>query len=235
MSRGAWKIAKVNLQNIQVPYIVTAIIAAITLAQTLIKALIALDGGDMSGQLEISFGCYLWLLPLLAAIFIPAKNFRRIVNLGGKRGNFFWGSLGAYAALAVAVSLGNIVIHYAFDRPIIAAHYFEGLINLVDVFGWTKHGPITAFIQQAAFLFLFTVFTHTLTSIQDKWYGWAADAALIAVISVFTPIAPLRAALVWFFTLILFHPVPLAQIAACLVLAAVIYALNKPVYARKAI
>jgi hypothetical protein len=51
---------------------------------------------------------------------------------------------------------------------------------------------------------------------------------------VFTPIAPLRAVLAAFFRTILFSPPPL-QISVCLILAAALYALSKPIYARKAI
>ena len=70
---------------------------------------------------------------------------------------------------------------------------------------------------------------------QDKWYGWVADILIIAIISVFTPIAPLRAALVRFFNLIIFHSNAFIQIAACLILALVVYSLNKLLLARKAI
>ncbi|MDR1319893.1 MAG: hypothetical protein LBK56_00470 [Gracilibacteraceae bacterium] len=231
---AAWKVAKINLKNIQIPCLITAICVAAMLAQTSVKALVASGGGDMSGQLEISGGCFLWLLPLLAAIFVPAKNFRRIVNLGGKRGHFLRGALMAYAVLAAAVSAGNMAVHYAFDLPMIATGYFEGVVNLVDVFGWTKYGVIAAFVQQAAFLFLLAVFTHTLTAAQGKWYGLAADILIIAVVSVFTPIAPLRAVLAGFFRLILFAG-PLPQTAACLLIAAALWALNKPVLARTGI
>ena len=234
MCKSIFRIARLNLKNIVVPYWVTGITALLILVQTIIDMLL------INNNMEISVGCYLWLLPVMAAIFIPAKNFRRIVNLGGKRGNFFWGSLVTYAILACIVSLSNVVCNYGFDLLIEASpnfdrEYFGGVINLIEVFGWTRNGPVVAFIQQFAFLFLFSVFVHTLTAAQDKWYGWAADILIVAIISVFTPIKPLRDAEAWFFNLILFHPNAFLQITACLLLAAGIYLLNKPVLARKAI
>ena len=102
------------------------------------------------------------------------------------------------------------------------------------VLGWMGNGPVVAFIQQFAFLLLLAAVIHTLTAAQDKWYGWAADILIIAVIAVFTPIAPLRASLAWFFNLIIFQSAYI-QIPACLVLAAAVYSLNKPILARKAI
>ncbi|MDR1837508.1 MAG: hypothetical protein LBQ89_07610 [Treponema sp.] len=234
MCKSIFKIAKLNLKNIKVPYLVTGITALLMLAQTIVDMLI------INNNSEISVGCYLWLLPVMAAIFIPAENFRRIVNLGGKRKNFFWGSLMTYAILACIVSLANVLFNYIFDPLIEASGNFEalflgGIANLIEVFGWPRYGPIVAFLQQFAFLFLFSVFIHTLTAAQDKWYGWTADVLIVAIIAVFTPIKPLRDAEAWFFNLILFHPNALLQIAACMFLAAGIYALNKPIFARKAI
>jgi hypothetical protein len=69
---------------------------------------------------------------------------------------------------------------------------------------------------------------------QTAWYGWVADVILIAVISVFTPIAPLRAAEAWFFHLIIFST-PVVQILVSLVGAAVLYAISLPILNHKRI
>jgi len=254
MYKNTWALAKTNLRHLQVPYVLVGILTAAVAIQTLVMVILALNGVNVSTQSQISFGNILWLIPLLAGIFIPARNFRRIMNLGGKRKNFFWGSLMAYGVLATVVSLANTVIFYVIDRPIINAEYFHpffpfpaeyfilgepghigGIANLIDVFGWIHNGPLFAFLQQFALLFLIATFAHTLTAMQDRWYGWVTNVAIIAIISVFTPIALLRGALVWFFNLIIFHNAAVLQIVACLVLAMAIYMINKPILARKAI
>jgi len=190
--------------------------------------------------MEISIGNFLWLLPLLAAIIIPTRNFRRILNLGGKRDNFLLGSLIVYVIIAAFISLGNVLINYTVDvlierAPFYDTNMFGGVVNLVEVFRWVDNGAVIAFFRQFAFLFLLATFVHTLTAIQDKWYGWAVDVAIIAIISVFIPIAVLRSALVWFFNLIIFHQNAFLQIGACLAIGIAIYALNKPILARKVI
>lgn len=55
-----------------------------------------------------------------------------------------------------------------------------------------------------------------------KWssYGWLTDAVLVAVICVFTPIAPLRAVLGGFFQIIMFNGSALLHIGVCLLLSA---------------
>jgi hypothetical protein len=240
MCKIIWNIARINLKNLKVPYVITGIITALMIANIIVYFILALNGIDTSEQGFISAGNALWLLPVFAGIFIPAKNFRRIVNLGGKRSYFFWGSLECYAILSAAVSFANVLIYCTIDAFIQKTGYFDvkffaGVVNLIEVFGWIRNGAVAAFLQQFAFLFLFAVFTHTLTAMQDKWYGWAADILLVAIISVFTPIAPLRSALAWFFTLILTHPNAFLQIFACIILAIAIYFLNRPIFARKAI
>ena len=245
MCKSAWKMAKVNLKRLRVPYVVTGIVAGAVLAQTFVFVVLAFAGvgtADNSAVVSsvVSAGNLLWLLPLFAGIFIAGKNFRRIINLGGKRGNFFWGSLAAHAMLAFIVSLANVVIFYTLDRALINMgifdpSFFGGVANLIEVFGWNQHGPIVAFLRQFAFLFLLATFAHTFAAIQDKWFGWVTSVALVAIVSVFTPIAPLRAALAWFFNLILTHRLPFMQILACVALGLAVYALNKPILARKAV
>ena len=256
MYKRVWTVAKINLRHWQGLYAVTIAFFLVMAIQTVVLLIFHRNGTNVGNQSLISAGNMLWLLPFMAGIAMPAHNFRRIVNLGGKRENFFWGSLCTYAILAAGLSLANSLIYYLISRPIIRAEIFMpfspgyfsdetfipfapghigGIANLMEVFGWTQNGAIIAFLQQFAFLFLLATFIHTLTAIQGKWYGWFTNAAIIAIISVFTPIAPLRRALVGFFNLILTHETAAIQIAACIVIGLVVYMINKPLLARKVI
>ena len=234
MNKTAWTVAKLNLRNLRVAWWITGVIFVLLVANVVVFASVAAHGVDMSGNGGIGFGNTVWLMPLLAAIFIPAMNYRRIVNLGGRRAQYFWGVGLVYVLLAAGASLVNTVAYYAADRPITDDGRIGGLWNLTQVFGWTAHGPVVAFVQQFAFLLLFTAFVNLLVSMQDKWYGLALDVVVVAIISVFTPIAPLRHALAGFFHLVIFSQAAL-QIVACLVIAAVLYALTRPVLAAKPI
>jgi hypothetical protein len=111
----------------------------------------------------------------------------------------------------------------------------QDFYNLLDVWGWSACGAFVAFLRQSAFLFLGMVFFHTLASLHEWWIGWAMDALIIAVISVFTPIEPLRNAEYAFFRAILFQPNAFLQIVTCLALAAALYALNRPILSRRKI
>nr|AGS52704.1 hypothetical protein [uncultured bacterium contig00064] len=221
-------VAKINLRRIRLAYFLTGLFFVMMLSEYIVAIFVKNPDNTI-----VSAGNFFILLPLFAAIFIPAKNLRRIINLGGKRDDFFFGCIPVYAILSAAASLVILLFYYTFDRFIL--NYISGVLDLIWVFGFIGRGPVVAFIQMTVFLMLFSVFIHTLTSIQDKWYGWVTDIMIVAIISVFTPIAPLRAALVWFFRAIIFHQNALFQITFCLLLSAAIYALNRPILARKAI
>ena len=233
MCKKIWMVTKLNLKNIMAAYVITAI-ALVGQSTTYILNVFMYPQWDMSHNVSVSLSWSLWLLPVLAACIIPVRNFRRIINLGGKRDNFFWGSLETYAILAMGASLGVTILHYALDIPYVGLGKYGSMWTPANVFGWANHGILAEIYQQFAFLLLFACFVHTLAATQDKWYGWVADVLLVAIISVFPAVAALRPALTGFFGLILFER-PLVQIPACMVLALAIYALNWPVFSRKAL
>lgn len=250
MNKQTWTIAKMNLKNIRTPYFVTGLIFAAMFAQTIIYAIVMSGGGTVS-QGSPSGGIYLWLLVIMAAIFIPLKNFRRIVNIGGKRDGFFWGSMLSYVILSGMVSLVSTAFYYTIDRLLISTGNFVNIeafmqntalienhyiiFNLIELFGWSSNGMLFAFIQQFAFLLLLAAVVHTLTAMQDKWYGWVTDVVIAAILATFIPISVLRPTLLAFFNLIIFNSNAFLQILSCLILSIVIYTLSKPVFSRKAI
>ncbi|MCL2574086.1 MAG: hypothetical protein FWE34_05980 [Defluviitaleaceae bacterium] len=238
MGKGTATIARLNLKHIKAAYITAIILALVALIQTSIFYIIASSSGSGMDNATVAPGAYVFLVVLMAAMIIPASNFRKVINLGGRRDNFFWGTLMAYVIIAVLGSMINTVMFYTFDLFIQNSGYFGslgGVMNPVQVFDWTQNGFAIAFLQQAAFLFLLACFVHTLASVQGKWYGWAANVVIAAILAVFIPIAFLRQSLVWFFEMVIFHENAFIQIAFCIVLAIVIYMLNKPIYTRKAI
>ncbi|MDR1531261.1 MAG: hypothetical protein LBS62_03610 [Clostridiales bacterium] len=236
MLKKSLVIARLNLRNCNAAWIATGIIFFAIFGPILSHIIRAKIGVDVGKDGVLGCGNFLYLLPLLCAIIISARNFHRFMNLGSKRSDFFWGSLCAYGLLAAGVSLANLLIYYAFDLNVIRMDIFYDMrLNLLDVWGWSGHGAVVAFLRQSAFLFFVMVFFHTLAALHEWWIGWAADAAIIAVISVFTPIEPLRNAEYEFFRAILFQPNAFLQIFTCLALAAAICALNKPILSHKKI
>jgi hypothetical protein len=230
-------VAKTNFRNIKLAKVITAIVLGSVLVQDIVFLILDRAGvfSNAEGNMTVSIGNYLFLLIILGAVYIPTLNFRKMINLGAKRTDFFYGCLATYVIMAAAVSLLCVVLFYTYDSYVTSTFYRGGTMDVLYWFGWLNNGPAVAFFRLFVFLLLLASAIHTLAAAQDKWYGWATDILIIAIISVFTPIAPLRAALVWFFNLIIFNPNAFLQITACLILAAAVYSLNKFIFARKII
>lgn len=169
-----------------------------------------------SGNVVLSNGNYTWLLAVLTPFFFVFYDFAKLMHLGASKKDYFSGCLISYGFLAFCISFVNTVIHLLID-PLYPA---QTVINLMDVCKWTENGIIAAGLQQMFFLLLVMVFLHLLLSLQTRWYGWLTDAALTAVICVFTPIVPLRGVLAAFFQLIMLNGNAVLHICICLLLSA---------------
>ena len=169
-----------------------------------------------SGETVLSNGNYTWLLAVLSPFFFVFYDFSKLIHLGASKRDYYLGCLAAYALLALGISLANTAIHLVIDP----AYQARTVINLMDMCRWTENGIIVAALQQTCFLLLVMVFLHVLLSMQAHWYGWLTDAVLVAVICVFTPIAPLRSVLAGFFGLIMLNGNALVHTAVCLMLSA---------------
>lgn len=169
-----------------------------------------------SGEAALSNGNYTWLLAVLTPFFFVFYDFTKLMHLGASKRDYFFGCLISYGFLALCISLVNTVVHVLID-PVYPA---QTVINLMDVCRWTENGVLVAGLQQMFFLLLVMIFLHVLLSMQTRWYGWLTDAVLVAVICVFTPIAPLRAVLGGFFQIIMFNGSAVLHIGVCLLLSA---------------
>ena len=167
-----------------------------------------------SGDVVLSNGNYTWLLAGMTPFFFVFYDFRKLMHLGASKKDYWIGCLISYGFLAVCISLVNTVIHRLID-PVYSA---QTVINMMDVCKWTENGIVVAALQQLFFLLLVMVFLHVLLSMQAHWYGWLADAVLVAIICIFTPIAPLRAMLSRFFQIVMLNGNAVVHIGICLLL-----------------
>lgn len=210
------------------------LVAGIAFLANLIVTIVFLCLPVVEDNSNTSTGNMAALVVLMAAIFIPSLNVRKSLNLGARRIDIFRGCIPVYAILSAGAAVVMVAYRLAIDPLLVASGKFAQVQDMGTALGFYQHGPIVAIFQYFAFLILVAAFVHTLTMAQTAWYGWVADVVLIAVISVFTPIAPLRAAEAWFFHLIIFST-PVVQILVSLVGAAVLYAISLPILNHKRI
>lgn len=196
----------------------------------IITALVVLCATS-SGDVVLSNGNYSWLLAVFTPFFFVFYDFTRLMHLGTSKKDYFSGCLISYVFLTFCISVVNTIIHLLID-PVYPA---QTVINLMDVCQWTKNGILVAGLQQMFFLLLVMVFLHVLLTMQPYWYGWLADAVLVAMICIFTPFASLRNVLAGFFRLIMLNGNAILHIGICLLLTAALSFGGLAVLKRKAL
>lgn len=199
--KATFAIVKRLLASNKISFIITALV---TLCAT------------SSGDVVLSNGNYTWLLAVMTPFFFVFYDYTKLMHLGASKRDYFFGCLISYGVLALGISLINTLIHLLID-PVYPA---QAAINMMDVCKWTENGIIIAGVQQMFFLLLVMIFLHVLLSMQPHWYGWLTDAILVAIISIFTPIAALRGILSGFFQIIMLNGNALLHIGICLLLSA---------------
>lgn len=209
-------VVKRQLASLRLSFLITALV--MLLATTSADAAAALSRGN-----------YSWLLAVLAPFFLVFYDYSKLLHLGATKRDFYLGSLMCYAGLALLISGTNTGIHLLVD-PL---NQSQAVVNLMELCGWWANGPLAALFQQFLFLLLAMLFSHVLLSMQANWYGWVADGLLVAVISIFTPIAPLRQILSEFFRLIMINGNAVTHSAACIALIAALAFAGLAVLKRK--
>jgi hypothetical protein len=232
MNKKLLAIVKLNILSSGRTHIITGIFFLLFLIQE-ISYIIESTGANS----RASIGYVLYLIIFFSAIGIPIDNFRRLINLGGTRGDFFKSALLTYIVLAVFVALANLSICFTYDR--VWEDTNTKVFNVIERSEWNTHGPLASVLQQFAFLLLASVVIHMLSLIHSllrgSWHGWLFDGILLAFIIVCLQFEPLNSALEWFFQTFVFQPNLFLQIPICLGLAGIVYGLSFPLVYRKEI
>lgn len=194
----------------------------------IITALVVLCATS-SGDVVLSNGNYTWLLAVMTPFFFVFYDYTKLMHLGASKRDYFFGCLISYGVLALGISLVNTVIHLLID-PV---YPVQAVINMMDVCKWTANGFFVAGVQQVFFILLVMIFLHVLLSMQPHWYGWLIDAILVAIICIFTPIAPLRGILAGFFQIIMLNSSAALHIGICLLCSVALSFVGLSVLKRK--
>lgn len=223
----ALSVVKYNFQiSLKSVYIITGIVMLIAILTDVIVS--AATGSQGSNDYSL-YGNYFVLIVLLAPILIVAKHYKRLINIGAKKLDFFKGCLINYAIIAVVVSLLTTLYHFVI-LPLLPAQELQ--ISFISAFGW-GHSFLACLANQIGIFMLVSLFLHTLVLFHQTWIGIALDILIVSVIATFIPIAPLRSSLVWFFGTFLLNPNTVLMLINNLILGGVIYTTTLYVMAKK--
>ncbi|MFF2481351.1 hypothetical protein [Paenibacillus sp. NPDC058071] len=157
---------------------------------------------DSIQSARLSESNMLILILLLIAIVLPLSYYRRIVNLGASREQYYKGLHLVFAIWAAAIALFNSVWH------VLEGYVFQNhsnIISLIGAFHWDDFGAAGSFLYQTAFYLMAMALLSILVSGYYHPVGWLLWALLIAAIPVGTAIPSLRVHVADFFKTLLFN------------------------------
>ncbi|SIS15289.1 hypothetical protein SAMN05878482_1257 [Peribacillus simplex] len=227
---NALAVAKLNFKKVKLSYFIFLALIGLQLISYMINNIF---NKSNEGGFSLSFGFYAYIIIILSAMLIPARNFEKIMNFNVKKLDYMKGSVINYVVFALIISLFTVLCYLYLDKLLPVGNSF--VANPFGVFGWDNNGVIIAFVRQFVFMLMVALVVHTLTTIQGTWYGWLTDIMIVAVICVFTPIASLRKVLVSIFDTLIFTPNAAIQITSCLGVSVVVYILCVLAVSRKRI
>ncbi|MGO0861711.1 hypothetical protein, partial [Clostridioides difficile] len=108
--------------------------ALVALIITLIVVILSTTSSTSS--IAISRGNYTWLYIIMLPFFVVFYNFKKLINLGASKKDYYIGSMGLYLLSAIVVSLANTVIHISIDKW----NTSQTVVNLMDLCGWWQNG-----------------------------------------------------------------------------------------------
>lgn len=151
---------------------------------------------------QVSVGNLLSILLIVMAISLPLTFFRRIMNLGATRKQYYTGLIVTYSFWAALFSLLNIVwlkLEVGFLRQ-----YIE-TFNIIEIFHWDQFNVVGMFLYQFGTYMLLISILNLLFSCWQHVLGWIFWVLLIAAIPIGTSIASFRTKLADGFLTLLFN------------------------------
>lgn len=178
--------------QLKVHYIVLRIyllcIVGATFISLLVNGIVGLFVAEQDNTI-VSPANMLIIALIFMAIVIPLVSYRKLMNLGATRTDYYLGALSFYGLWAVGLSLFN-VMWLPFEEQVIRS--FVGTLNILEVFHWDQFGYFGSFLYLLAASLLLMSLLHFLFSGLRHVLGWVAWVLLIAAIPIGTSIASLR-------------------------------------------
>jgi hypothetical protein len=157
---------------------------------------------DNSQNTRLSDGNLLILILPLIAILLPLGYYKRIIDLGASREQYFRALQFVFAFWSAAIALFNSLW---FVLEVHVIRKYTNTVTLIEAFHWDDFGVAGSFLYQTAFYMMAMALLSMLISGYYHPIGWLMWALLIAAIPVGTAIPSLRVHVVYFFEALLFN------------------------------
>lgn len=155
-----------------------------------------------NNNIQVSVGNLLAILLIVAAVNLPTVFFKKIVNLGATRQQYYTGLIVIHifwSALFAVLNIAWLKLETGFLREYIAT------FNILEIFHWDQFNVFGMFLYQFGAYMLLVSILNLLFSCWKHVLGWVFWALLIAAIPIGTSIASLRAKVADGFLALLFN------------------------------
>jgi hypothetical protein len=165
----------------------------------------------------ISVGNFLSLILLIAAVILPLPFFRRMMNLGATRQDYYIGVTAIYVVGCAALAALNVILYKLLDQGLLLdyVNYFD----LFHIFHWDQFNVVGMFLYQFAVLLLLVSFIHLMFSAVRSHVGISLWVIVAAAIPISTSIAAYRAKLADGLYVLLFNDSLISGSGICFLLS----------------
>lgn len=164
------------------------IILGATLVSLITTTIITLSMGN-SENTSVSVGNVLTILIIFVGSVLPVSLFKRMINLGATRSQYYFGLLLVYVIWSAVFAIFNIAW---LQVDIHVVRSYENTFNILEIFHWDQFGIGGMFIYQFGAYMLLISLLNLLFSGLRHFAGWIIWALVVAAIPVFTSIPSLR-------------------------------------------
>jgi hypothetical protein len=175
--------------------------------------------GKQTENYAVSIGNFLSLILIFAAIILPIKFFRRMMNLGATRVEYYTGVVVVYVVGAAFFSVLNIICLKLLDQGLLQD--YVNFFNLFEIFHWDQFGIAGMFLYQFSVYLLLVSLINLMYSGLRSYMGLTLWVILAAAIPISTSIASYRHNLADGLQTLLFNDSLLAGFGICFTLSCV--------------
>ncbi|KWX75505.1 hypothetical protein AMQ84_17980 [Paenibacillus riograndensis] len=167
----------------------------------LINSILGMSG--LNQNPEVSAGNIVTSFLIIMAIILPIFLFKRILNLGASRGEYYIGSIVTYILFTAVFSLFNIV-WYSLEINVFVN--YKNYFNIIEILNWNQHGKWGMFVYQFAdYLLAISFFSFIVTSLKSK-LGIVLSLIIAGVLSSILSIKALRTVFVEGLAAVIMNP-----------------------------
>ncbi|MFD1776088.1 hypothetical protein [Paenibacillus rhizophilus] len=187
----------------------------------LINSILGMSG--LNQNPEVSAGNIATSFLIVMAIILPLILFKRILNLGASRKEYYIGSIVTYLLFTAVFSFFNI-IWYLFEINIFIN--YKNYFNIIEILNWNQHGKWGMFVYQfATYLLAISFFSFIVTSLKSK-LGIVLSLIIAGVLSSVLSIKALRTVFVEGLTAVIMNPNIVVGTLLTLVVAGFFFAMG---------